>query len=147
MIGATGRFLFAFLVLSLTMCVTVALLLAGFAYKPQDFLIGLEVSLLLAAMVVPLHGSIAFVCSWIIIQTNLRRSYYRWLDFALLGGVCGLFVFVTLPPNATDPWWSFGWNTDTSKMSQRDWYTMAGLIFSGALGGIAASFVRRDLLE
>ncbi|MEH2469307.1 phage shock protein PspC (stress-responsive transcriptional regulator) [Nitrobacteraceae bacterium AZCC 2161] len=146
MIGATGRFLFAYFVLTLTMCITVALLLAGFAYKPEDFLIGFGISFLLVAVVVPPHALIAFLCSWIMIHTH-RRSYYRWLDFAFWGGACGLFVFVTLPPNATDPPWWFGWNTDMSKMKPHDWYAMAGLIFSGVVGGIAASFVRRDLME
>jgi hypothetical protein len=146
MMDAMVRFLSAYIVFALTMCLTLALLLAGISYKPKDFLFGFEVSFLLAAVVVPLHALIAFLCSWIMIHTH-RRSYYHWLDFAFCGGVCGLFVFVTLPTNATDPVWWFGWNTDMSKMKSHDWYAMAGLVFGGVVGGIAASFVRRDLLE
>jgi predicted Co/Zn/Cd cation transporter (cation efflux family) len=145
MIGATGRFLFAFFVLSLTMCVTVASLVVALAHTPKDFLLAFGVTFPIAAVVIPLHVLIAFLCSWIMIHTH-RRSYYRWLDFALWGGFCGVFVFVTLPIG-NDPTWYFGWNTDMSKMKPHDWYEMAALIFSGALGGIAASFVRRDLLE
>ena len=146
MMGATIRFLSAYIVFALTMCLTIALLLAVISYKPKDFFIGFEVSFLLATVVVTLHALIAFLCSWITIHTH-RRSHYRWLDFALWGGMCGLFVFVTLPPNASDPVWVFGWNTDISKMKPHDWYAMAGLVFSGFVGGIASSFVRRDLLE
>jgi predicted Co/Zn/Cd cation transporter (cation efflux family) len=102
MMSATIRFLSAYIVFALTMCLTIALLLVGISYNAKDFLIGFEVSFLLTAVVVPLHALIAFLCAWIMIQTN-RRSYYRWLDFALWGGACGLFVFVTLPANANDP--------------------------------------------
>lgn len=145
MMGAIFRFLSAYVVLALTMCFTVALLLAGLAYKPPDFFMGFEVSFLLSAAVVPLHVLIAFMCSWIIIHTN-RRSRYRWLDFALWGGACGLFVFVTLPDARDPPWW-FGWHADPGRMQAQEWVSMAGLVFSGVVGGFAASFVGRDLLE
>jgi ABC-type sulfate transport system permease subunit len=142
----TIRFISAYIVFTLVMCLTIALLLAVISYKPKDFFIGFEVSLLLAVVVVPLHAFIAFLCTWIISHTR-QRGRYRWLDFAFGGGICGLFVFVTLPPNASDPAWVFGWNTDISKMKPHDWYAMAGFVFSGFVGGIASSFVRRDLLE
>jgi hypothetical protein len=144
MIGAIIRFLSAYVVFTLTMCLTVALLLAGLAYKPPDFFMGFELSLLLSATVIPLHVSIAFICSWIIIHT--RRNRYRCLEFALWGGVCGLFVFVTLPDASDPPWW-FGWNADPSRMQAREWASTAGLVFSGVVGGFAASFIGRDLLE
>jgi predicted Co/Zn/Cd cation transporter (cation efflux family) len=118
MIRAISKFLFSYFVMALTMCVTVALLLAGSSYKPADFLVGFEVSFVLSALVIPLHVSIAFLCSWIVIHT--QSNYYRWLDFALWGGTCGLFVFVTLSPNATDPPWWFGWNADVSKLTPHD---------------------------
>jgi hypothetical protein len=144
MMRAIVRFLSAYVVFALTMCITVALLLAGLAYKPMDFFKGLELSFLLSATVIPLHVSIAFICLWIIMHTN--RSRYRWLDFVLWGGTCGLFVFVTLPDASDPPWW-FGWNADLSRMQAREWASMAGLILSGAVGGFAASFIGRDLLE
>lgn len=95
---------------------------------------------------VPLHAFIVFLCSWTIIHAH-RSSRYRWLEFAFWGGACGLFVCITLPPHVTDPVWSFGWNTDMSKMKARDWYALAGVVFSGSVGGIAASVLRRDKLE
>jgi hypothetical protein len=78
MMRSVVRFLSAYVVFALTMCIVAALLLAGFAYKPKDFLIGFEVSFLLAAMVIPLHISIAFVCSWIIIARVGEAIIVGW---------------------------------------------------------------------
>jgi hypothetical protein len=56
MMGATIRLLSAYIAFALTMCLTAALLLAVFSYKPKDFFIDFKFSFLLAAAMVKLHA-------------------------------------------------------------------------------------------
>jgi hypothetical protein len=137
MLASTGRFLAAYLAYVISMCVVLALLITTFgAWKLEQFAIGFVISFVFALMVVPLRVAIPFLLMWILIRAFGRHE--RW-PFLVLGGLCGLFVFMALP-NAEDGIWSFRWR-DSAPMRPGDWQAVAGLVVSGCLGGWAARAV------
>ena len=137
MLRNAGRFLAAYFALAFSMCaVASALALVFGAWRLDQFIAGFMILFVLCAMVIPLRALLPFTIIWILLH---RYHHLRLWHFLFLGGVCGLVVFVTLP-NPDDPMWSVRWN-DFQHMKPGDWGALAGLIFSGGVGGWLARFV------
>src|SRR3978361_964501 len=103
MLASTGRFLTAYLAYVISMCVALALLIITFgAWKLEQFAFGSIMPCVCALVVVHLRVGIPFLLMWIVIRASGRDE--RW-PFLVLGGLCGLFVFMALP-NAEDDVWS-----------------------------------------
>ena len=128
-----------YLALAVAMCaVASALVLVFGAWKQSQFIGGFIILFMFGVMIIPLRALIPFALIWIVLH---RFHYLRPWHFLLLGGVCGLSVFVTLP-EPEDPIWSLRWN-DFQHMKPRDCVMLVGLAFSGCVGGCAAGLTRR----
>ncbi|WP_092511113.1 hypothetical protein [Afipia sp. GAS231] len=137
MLVGMGRLFAAYLAQVLAMCVAVALLTMTFgAWKFEQFASGFIVLLVFSLMVIPLRVMIPFLLIWVVIHAFRYRG--RW-PLLVLGGLCGLFVFMTLP-NAEDGIWTFRWR-DFGSMKPSDWQAAGGLIVSGCFGGWVAGCV------
>ena len=143
MLGSIGRFVAAYLAQALSMCIVIALLVPTFgAYRVDQFMSGFIYSFVFLLMIVPLRVIIPFLCVWVVLHT------FRYLDlwqFLILGGLCGLFVFMTLP-DGDDAIWTFRWR-HSGPMKASDWGAAVGLVFSGCIGGWAAGVVGRRPTE
>ena len=139
MLGSAGRFVAAYLAQALSMCGVVAVLVPIFgAYRLDQFMSGLIYTFLLSVLIIPLHLIIPFLCAWVVIQV------FRYLDiwhFVFFGGLCGFFVFMTLP-DGQDPFWNFKWR-GFGHLKAGEWSTLFGLMISGCVGGWAARSVGR----
>ena len=134
MLRSAGRFVVAYLAQGLSLCGVVAVLVSIFgAYRLDQFMIGLIYTFVLSLMIIPLHLIIPFLCVWVVIHTF--RYFDLWHSI-FFGGLCGFFVFLTLP-GVEDPLWSFGWR-GLGPLKAGEWSGLLGLVMSGCVGGWAA---------
>jgi hypothetical protein len=139
MSGDIGRFLAAYLTQTFSMCLLLVVLILTFgAWKLDQFVRGFFILFVLSIATIPQRLIIPFLLVWVVIHAF---RYVGFWQFVALGGLCGLFVFMTLP-NPEDAVWSFRWRGFGS-MNKGDWEAAGGLIFSGSIGGWAVARVSR----
>ncbi|MDB5575674.1 MAG: hypothetical protein JWR80_850 [Bradyrhizobium sp.] len=142
MLRRARRFVAAYLALALSMCGVVAVLVPIFgAYRPDQLMFGFITMFLFSLMIIPLHLIVPFLCVWLVIHAF---RYFDLWHFLLFGGLCGFFVFMTLP-DGEDPLWSFRWR-GLGPLKAGEWKGLVGLVMSGCVGGWAARSVGRTTL-
>jgi hypothetical protein len=121
------------------MCLLLVVLILTFgAWKLDQFVSGFFILLVFSLAIIPLRVIVPFLLIWIVMHALRYVGFWQLLA---LGGFCGLFVFMTLP-NPEDAIWSLRWR-DFVPMKKSDWEAVAGLIFSGCVGGWAVGRVSR----